>query len=77
MKSNGATTVSTEKIVDDELDPEQHGGVRLKRVFGVLDATAHVVGGIIGSGIFISPKVRTEIFLQMCTFTYKSPEPST
>ena len=55
MKSNGATTVSTEKIVDDELDPEQHGGVRLKRVFGVLDATAHVVGGIIGSGIFVAP----------------------
>jgi len=33
-------------------------GAKLKRVFGVFDATAHIVGGIIGSGIFVSPKVK-------------------
>jgi hypothetical protein len=32
-------------------------GAKLKRVFGVLDASAHIIGGIIGSGIFVSPKV--------------------
>jgi hypothetical protein len=32
-------------------------GAKLKRVFGVFDAAAHIVGGIIGSGIFVSPKV--------------------
>jgi hypothetical protein len=65
MKGNGkASTASTEKIISsDELDPEEaqsgkREGAKLKRVFGVLDATAHIVGGIIGSGIFISPKVR-------------------
>jgi hypothetical protein len=33
-------------------------GAKLKRVFGVFDATAHIVGGIIGSGIFVLPKVK-------------------
>ena len=33
-------------------------GAKLKRVFGVFDAAAHIVGGIIGSGIFVSPKVK-------------------
>ena len=55
--------MSTEKILfkGDDLDDEKATateGAKLRRVFGVFDATAHIVGGIIGSGIFISPKVR-------------------
>ena len=57
--------MSTEKILfkGDDLDDEMATvteGAKLRRVFGVFDATAHIVGGIIGSGIFISPKVRKE-----------------
>ena len=33
-------------------------GLKLERVFGVWDATAHIIGNIIGSGIFVSPKVK-------------------
>jgi len=36
---------------------ESKDGLKLERVFGVWDATAHIVGNIIGSGIFVSPKV--------------------
>jgi hypothetical protein len=50
--------MSTEKIVSSvESLQEKSEGAKLQRVFGVLDATAHIVGGIIGSGIFVSPKV--------------------
>ncbi len=56
--------MSTEKIVSSvESLQEKSEGAKLQRVFGVLDATAHIVGGIIGSGIFVSPKVLKIIFI--------------
>jgi hypothetical protein len=56
--------MSTEKIVSSvESLQEKTEGAKLQRVFGVLDATAHIVGGIIGSGIFVSPKVLKIIYI--------------
>ena len=49
--------MSTEKIVIKSEENLNVGGAKLQRVFGVVDATAHIIGGIIGSGIFVSPKV--------------------
>ena len=57
--------MTTDKIICDEKKDakEQAGedGAKLQRVFGVLDASAHIVGGIIGSGIFVSPKVNKHV----------------
>ena len=56
--------MSTDKIICNEKeDVKKQGGeegAKLQRVFGVLHASAHIVGGIIGSGIFISPKVEKD-----------------
>ena len=57
--------MSTDKtICDEKKDVKKQAGedgAKLQRVFGVLDASAHIVGGIIGSGIFVSPKVNKRI----------------
>ena len=56
-KTDKKVEMSTEKIVVTNESDENLNGAKLERVFGVVDATAHIIGGIIGSGIFISPKV--------------------
>ena len=41
----------------DKNEPENSKGSLLPKKFGMLDGAAHIIGVVIGSGIFISPVV--------------------
>lgn len=49
-------------LTDTTTRDKSKDGLKLERVFGVWDATAHIIGNIIGSGIFVSPKVNEKGF---------------